>query len=660
MRYNANIFKTFFLFTFSFLALFAHSQKDIYKDCPTTFEQVFALRCPDEKTLVGKFSRDQLIVSDEYFINGSYSLKLGGRCGDPVAKALAQYRQRDESNWAYLRNLSCTHQAGWIEVKEGICDAGGPPPICPVKDHWVKVDPQQAITKFKARMKKTYEERLQLLGNMISSCTKEWRRGTIESFNVEYRDASDLIFELKKVYPLKVKEYENKFEKPLKQLKTDFDNQLNNGRSDPKKLEQFINLLAQQKERILSEKSDIVQAANKSSTKDESVTAEVGRSLTSNTKNETPATEINGNSREAISQAAEIMKQEAEKKRLEELEQIRTRMTEELENKQRQYAAFSSGVSEAVLSIFDMAEQNRLRRKKQNEHAKTQDEFIRLKSLIENSNGHLTDCSSCHGQGSERCIDCRGQGYKVCNICGGNPEKTCRVCSGSGKTSLGTCASCFGRGIEKCSYCKVKGKNSCNICNATGQRFCAHCKGTGKTFIIDNTPVNEPESGYSDNITTTAPLVQENIEPNTYLLTETAGTASLMHPKVNTPASEIEIETYDGNKFKLSSYRGTKVLLVFWSSVSSFSIAEYKKHISNDSYRFKNVLVVGVALEVLKSSWEKAINENDLIGVNISELKGRHTNISHAFEVKDIPTVILIDEKGMIRQYAELGANVLF
>lgn len=131
--------------------------KDCHPDCGITFEQLFQMRCPP-------FTR---AVPDE-------------SCYKKVMDKIESYKADDRANFDYLRNVACSHASNWTEIKEGECNAGGPPPCCPVQ-HWRK-DPQ-AWTIFKNKMSIVKEKRATELEKIFEGCTKNLKNDYVTEFN---------------------------------------------------------------------------------------------------------------------------------------------------------------------------------------------------------------------------------------------------------------------------------------------------------------------------------------------------------------------------------------------------------------------------------------------------------------------------------------------
>lgn len=99
-----------------------------------------------------------------------------------LAKELRdKWTREDMAQWKRLANSWCSHRSGWIEWKPGTCEAGGPPPICPVQ-HWHRVDLNEAIAEYDRENAKVRAERQIEAGNAICSCAAQennWERESV-------------------------------------------------------------------------------------------------------------------------------------------------------------------------------------------------------------------------------------------------------------------------------------------------------------------------------------------------------------------------------------------------------------------------------------------------------------------------------------------------
>ena len=118
---------------------------------------------------------------------------------------------------------------------------------------------------------------------------------------------------------------------------------------------------------------------------------------------------------------------------------------------------------------------------------------------------------------------------------------------------------------------------------------------------------------------------------------------------IGMPAPEFAATDITGKKFNLSDYRGKYVLLEFWASWCVPCRAEnpdlliaYKK------YQEKGFVVVGISLDDKKDRWEKAIEEDKLPWIHVSDLNAFDNKLAKLYGVQPIPDNFLIDPQGKI------------
>jgi len=114
-------------------------------------------------------------------------------------------------------------------------------------------------------------------------------------------------------------------------------------------------------------------------------------------------------------------------------------------------------------------------------------------------------------------------------------------------------------------------------------------------------------------------------------------------------APEIALPAPDGRIMKLSATRGKYVLVDFWASWSAPCRTENINLLNiYNKYRNKGFEVFQVSLDQSRSSWERAIKEDGLTWINVSDLKYWDSEAVRLYGVETIPANFLVDREGTI------------
>jgi len=114
-------------------------------------------------------------------------------------------------------------------------------------------------------------------------------------------------------------------------------------------------------------------------------------------------------------------------------------------------------------------------------------------------------------------------------------------------------------------------------------------------------------------------------------------------------APEIALPAPDGRIMNLSATRGKYVLIDFWASWSAPCRTENINLLNMyHQYRDKGFEVYQVSLDQSKSSWERAIKEDGLPWINVSDLKFWDSDAVKRYGVETIPANFLVDRDGTI------------
>ncbi len=103
------------------------------------------------------------------------------------------------------------------------------------------------------------------------------------------------------------------------------------------------------------------------------------------------------------------------------------------------------------------------------------------------------------------------------------------------------------------------------------------------------------------------------------------------------------------NPIKLSDFRGKYVLLDFWASWCGPCRAENPNLVkAYEKYHDKGFDILSVSLDTKKDAWVKAIKQENLPWIHVSDLKGFKNGAAVLYEVHTIPANFLIDPNGKI------------
>jgi peroxiredoxin len=146
-------------------------------------------------------------------------------------------------------------------------------------------------------------------------------------------------------------------------------------------------------------------------------------------------------------------------------------------------------------------------------------------------------------------------------------------------------------------------------------------------------------------------LAQEIVSAPAYPDTKESATI-LLHwlSRLHRPL-ELRFTTIDGRNVDLNTLRGKVVLVQFWASWCAYCTDELPLiRAAYDQYHERGFEIVGISYDTTREELTRFLSERQIPWPQYNDGLGRAGPIAKQLEVFEIPTLWLVDKKGLLRE----------
>lgn len=124
-------------------------------------------------------------------------------------------------------------------------------------------------------------------------------------------------------------------------------------------------------------------------------------------------------------------------------------------------------------------------------------------------------------------------------------------------------------------------------------------------------------------------------------------------------APAFTLSSPEGKSIELASFKGKYVLIDFWASWCAPCRAENPNVVlAYARFKKKNFEIIGVSLDENKDQWLAAIKKDKLGWTHVSDLDGWNSKVVSLYNIRSIPSNVLVDPEGKIIAKDLRGADL--